>query len=115
MKIIQRDDLQAELLSVSAGWHHQAEEDRGNHPTQLHPNRFLQAMGLNVTRTVTKINPKRITSSGHHRSNHGSRSLAKLIDTASFAHLSILTENRARAQTAPQSPAGVVHAQRKFY
>jgi hypothetical protein len=38
------------------------------------------ACGLNVTRIDTKINPKPITSSGHHRSNQDSRSLARLID-----------------------------------
>jgi hypothetical protein len=62
----------------------------------------LHAPGLNIIRIETKINPKQITSSSHHRSSHDSLSLAKLIRTSSFTHLSILTDN----QTCPQSGLG---------
>jgi len=43
---------------------------------------------------VTKITPKRITSSGHQLSNQDDDSLDELISTILLDHLQILTENR---------------------
>jgi hypothetical protein len=59
----------------------------------------LHAPGLNIIRIETKINPKQITSSSHHRSSHDSLSLAKLIRTSSFTHLSILPDNQTLTQS----------------
>jgi len=50
-------------------------------------------IGWNVTNAVTKITPKRITSSGHQLSNQDD-SLDELISTILLDHLQILTENQ---------------------
>ena len=58
-----------------------------------------QFTGENVVRNATKINPNRITNSGHHRSIQDTDSLDKLIKLLLFP-LPILTGNESCVQLA---------------